>query len=526
MTSTREPTAADGQASAGGAGALGATARRGARPVDYLLVVAIQLAVIWPLARTRGFDWDEGFYAMAAKLVAHGREPYFDFWFQYTPGLPYVYGTWTRITGDSFESLRALSAVLTVALGVILFAHVTHRFSRRLGLVAVVLYISTGLLFSWYSTYKSYVLSVLLVFVAYVLVADADSDKRVRAARWFGAGAFLGLSIDVRLFFVALVAVFAYYAIDRKGSGATRFRDIIPLVGGLIIGLLPCLYFFVRGPRRFVYDTVLSHSSRSLTPLDSIVQRLRTIGVLFAEAQFLILVIATVMLGILLFATRRRLPLAVALAVALALASLIPSPSYDQYFSTLVPFLVVGVIELWDIVRTALPPPRDQRLAVAIRSIVIAGLLLYVVAGVQAFDSMMNSGDGLLVDARTARSIAEEIDAHTRDGEVVIAFAPIDLYESHARPLPGLESNFGASAAANLNLSDAEASRLKLVTAEKLEAIIRSQEVRTVVISQDYAFLGSFANAGYIPGRWGKILADSGYLPVATVHNRTIYQLP
>ena len=309
--------------------------QRFAGPATYLAVVAVQLIVIWPIANTRVFDGDEGFYAIAAKLVSHGKEPYFDFWFQHAPLLPYVYGAWTRLTGESFQNLRNLSVVLTVALGVILYAHVAHRFSRRLGMVATVLYITSGWVFGWYSTYKSYALSTLLLFVAYVLVAAADRSTTPSTTRWFAAGILVGLSVDVRLFFIAVVPVFAYYTIDRNRSHAARYTNIPVLAGGLVVGLLPSLFFFVRDSRRFLSDTLLSQTSRSDTSLlDSLVQKLRTLEGVFENAQFLVLIGAAVAVAIIAFVTHRRLPLAIAVAAALAVVSLIPTPTYDQYFVT------------------------------------------------------------------------------------------------------------------------------------------------------------------------------------------------
>jgi hypothetical protein len=465
------------------------------------------------MASVRAFDGDEGFYAVAAKLVAHGKQPYFDFWFQYTPGLPYVYGTWTRFIGESFESLRSLSALLTILLGVVLFAHVAERSSRRLGVVAVVLYISSTLVFGWYSTYKSYVLSTLLLFVAYVLVAATDRGEQRSVSRWFAAGVFVGLSIDVRLLFVAAVPVFVYYA-----ARATPLANVAALLGGVFAGVLPCSFFFVRDPHRFVADTLLSHTSRSdLSLWDSVVQKLDVVGHLLARPQVLVLVAAAVALAIHVLARRRRLPLALALAGALALVSILPTPSYAQYFSTLVPFLAVASIELWCSLRAALPRGSDRRLALVVRGAGAAALVFYVVAGASEFRGFLYSGD-VRLDAPRVRVIRAAIDAHTRKGEVVIDFAPIDLYESHADPFPGMESNFGGFVAANLELSDAEAADYKLLTVRRLEQVVRSGTVRTIVLAPYEALL--------YPRPWKNVLAESGYRPVATVGDRTIYQRP
>ena len=489
-----------------------------AGPAGYLVVVVVQLAVIWPAATQRVFDDDEGFYAIAAKLVAHGKEPYVDFWFQYTPGLPYVYGAWTRLTGESFQNLRNLSVLLTVALGVILYAHVAHRYSRRLGFVAVVLYITSSSVLFWYSTYKSYALSTLLLFVAYVLVAAADRGAMPSTARWFAAGALVGLSVDVRLFFIAVFPVFVYYALDRTRSRGARFANLPALVGGLVVGLLPCLYFFGRGPRRFVSDTLLSQTSRSdLSLLDALVQKLRTIGEVLHDAQFLVLVAAAVAVVVLAYRRHRRVPLAVAIAAALALVSALPTPTYTQYFSTLVPFLAVGAIELWHTLRTTLPRPPDHQLALAVHTVGIVGILLFVAAGASVFDQAVNHGNVPLAFGFTradVRATSHAIDAHTRNGEVVIAFAPIYLYESHAQPLPGLESNWAIPTARNLGLSDEMAARYKVLTPARIEEVVRSRRIRTVVLGSGPQQI------------WKPVLTDAGYRLVATVGATTIYQLP
>ena len=108
--------------------------------VVYVTVVAVQALILVPLAMTHVLDTDEGMYALAAKLVAHGRVPYEDFWFQYTPLYTYAYGLWSRVAGESWYSLRMLSALLAILIGVLLYRHVSERLaSRSFGLLAVLL---------------------------------------------------------------------------------------------------------------------------------------------------------------------------------------------------------------------------------------------------------------------------------------------------------------------------------------------------------------------------------------------------
>src|SRR5690349_3715885 len=127
--------------------------------IAFLLPAAIVTAFVIPAAALRALDEDEGYYAIAAKLVAHGKTPYVSFWFLQAPLMPYVYGGWQRVFHESWYVLRGLSVLLTVALGCVLYVHVSRRFaSRRLATVAVVLFATTPLGFQWFPTVKTYAL--------------------------------------------------------------------------------------------------------------------------------------------------------------------------------------------------------------------------------------------------------------------------------------------------------------------------------------------------------------------------------
>jgi uncharacterized membrane protein len=123
------------------------------------------------MAYSRLIDTDEGFYLLAAKLVAHGKHPYLDFFFQQMPALPYVYAVWSRVVGLSWTSARMLSVLLSVALGGLLYWHIERLYSRKtLACLAVLLYALNTLVIAWHSVVKTYALSNLLLFCAYLLV--------------------------------------------------------------------------------------------------------------------------------------------------------------------------------------------------------------------------------------------------------------------------------------------------------------------------------------------------------------------
>jgi hypothetical protein len=70
--------------------------------------------------------------------------------------------------------------------------------------------------------------------------------------------------------------------------------------------------------------------------------------------------------------------------------------------------------------------------------------------------------------------------------------------------------------ATNLNFSDREATRDKLLTLDQVERIVRSGRLLTIVLSPYDQIL--------FPKPWTQIVEDAGYRAVATAGDRTIYQ--
>ena len=116
-----------------------------------------QLLPFLAVARHRLIDGDEGFYLMASRLVFEHKVPYRDFFFTQMPLTPYLYGLWMQIAGRSWMSARFFSAVLAALLGTVLFAHVCHETRRpTAGLLAVVMFTSSTLVFAWFTVVKTF----------------------------------------------------------------------------------------------------------------------------------------------------------------------------------------------------------------------------------------------------------------------------------------------------------------------------------------------------------------------------------
>jgi hypothetical protein len=493
-------------------------------PGIYLAIALGVLAVvIISTSINRTFDGDEGFYLLATRLVAEGQQPYEDFYFQHGPLLPYVYAVWHEIFGASLLALRLFSGVLTIVLGGLLSFHVARRTdSRPLGVVAAVLFATSALAASWFPTVKTYPLAALFLFSAYVVVARAeDRASQPGPARWLVAGILTGLSADTRLYILALTPVFLAYAAAPQGAFRQRAQRVASYAGGLLLGLLPSLIFFVADPGRFVFDTFDSQTARGGDSFfDALVQKLRVLAELVSDGGLLLLTLSAAVLGVAVVASRRRPPMALAIAAALVLVSLVPDPTYAQYFSMVVPFLVVAAVDGWTVAVSAFTrstdssAPRSTARSIT-RAIGIGALVLYVAVFANKYDVLMQQ-DVVFLTMEDISAVSDAIDEHTDPGEVVISFWPGHLYESEAEQLHGIETDFADAAIRQTGVSQERAREYEMISAEEVESMIRAGSVPTVVF-------GSYGAFG-LRQPFLDILAESSYTPVETVGPVTVYK--
>jgi Dolichyl-phosphate-mannose-protein mannosyltransferase len=480
--------------------------------------VAVGLAVtalfLVPLAAWGVVDNDEGYYGLAAKLTIHGEVPYRDFFYPQAPLLPYVYGAWMQVFGVSLEATRALSVIFALALGALICQHAARRFGTIwVGAVAVVAFASTRLVSTWYSTTKTYALSTLLLFGAFMLL-DRDAKGRT-PERWLAAGALLGLAIDVRLIFATTVPVFVFLlwrdrAAERSAAGHW--------VAGVALGLLPSLILLIVAPSQFVFGNIGFHSVRSESGLvGNLDQKFDIITDVLGQPEFVaLLVLAAIAIAVLL-ASRRPPPLAFWLAAALGFASLLPTPTYAQYACTTVPFLIFTALELVPPIRAQLARPGGARY----RNWALAGVGLLTVAFVIEGARGIEQAHDLNSFRLAADEQADLIDRETEPGERVLAFRPLYAFLSHADQVPGFENDEAPVAAEIGDMTQADAERLKLITNERLEALIRDHGVRLIVGPVDSRLVWGSA------GRpWDAIVREAGYEPLRGYEGLTIWVRP
>jgi hypothetical protein len=449
-------------------------ARTYARPLHWawaeLAVAGALAAVFLPLVVLRFVDGDEGAYLAAAALVMAGEVPYGDFLYTQMPLLPYVYGPWTAALGEDWFVARLLSVIFATALGILLLRHLSARFGRSFGVLGVALYAGAGLVLVWYVTVKTYALTALLVFGAYVLVEAAG---RVGPVRWALAGGLLALAVDTRLLLAGALPAFAWAAFRSR----ERTGSLAALAGGFLVGLLPSAVLFANDPDRFLFGNLWYHGSRSSEGLvGDFEQKAGVIANLLGiptdtrpHPQFLLLAVPAVAAAIVLRRRTGAVPLSLLTAALLVVVSLAPTPTYTQYVCVAVPFLIVAVVELAAVITPAW--------AGRGKALVAAALVVY--AALAAVDVYRFTARSTMNRIAAVADVAAVVDANTRSRERVVAGWPGYLFGSGTLPVRGLENDFAPHEAASL--STQKAHRYRLATVDDVESMIRDRRTRLVV---------------------------------------------
>ncbi|MCK4323600.1 MAG: glycosyltransferase family 39 protein, partial [Armatimonadetes bacterium] len=386
-------------------------------------IFIFQCLIFIPVATVRPIDGDEGFYLLAAKLVFEGKQLYTDFFYPQMPLLPYVYGLWMKLFGFSWYAARILSALLAVGTGLLLYSYAMRLTSKRhLGLLAVGLYALCSVMLGWYTVAKTYSLSVFLLMSAVVLL-PRDSDSH-RELRYVLSGLLLGLAIDTRLFFLAVVPVFLLVLRHRKESKpVAQLKSQRWLLLGVVIGLLPNLWFLVVSPDTYIFNNIGYHAMRTGGGLLGFLEQkllivLELIGAWKAwghvSLQLPILLFANCYYLLLAWRLGKRLSFVFYIAAVLSVISLLPTPTFVQYFCVVIPFLIVNAILVIHWLDDAVPGGTARASLGLLGVLIVVAYVLVAPVGVEQFlappppDPLTGEGGGEW-DIETNRIIAAQI---------------------------------------------------------------------------------------------------------------------
>ena len=455
-----------------------------------ILVVLLQLLFLVPLALDRLIAGDEGFYLIAAKEVSRGALPYIDFFYPQMPLLPFVYGSWMELFGASWKSARVLSALLTSLLGALLFLRLTDLYSKRWGYVGVLLFASSQFVFPWYITAKTYALSTLLLFAAYMLFVT--KIKVQPKFKYSLVGFIFGLAVNTRLFFCSVIIVFvlACCRLAREARLTALFAFLIG--GGLTI--LPDLYFMAMAFDSFWFSNMGYHMLRSNYSWARNIKQKSTIlktvigwrpTSKFTGLQYPSVLVVGLLAPMLMWRRGKQIDLGFYIVLVLILTSFLPSPSYVQYFSVTVPFLLLGVVRaLREILRL-----RGFMRLVAGAMCMWLGFQYFRVVPLDV-QKYTVSGRGVLgvlgpKESKTLsamKRVASAVDSITEPGDRVLTMWPGVLLGSHARPYRRLENHFGLKKGHKIPKGDRE--KLHVMSRDDVWQLLMKKEPETVVLEK------------------------------------------
>ena len=451
----------------------------------------VQFGLYRYIALNRFIDRDEGFSLLASRLVLANKKPYLDFFFQQAPLLPYVYALWMKVAGVTWVSARMFAGVLTAILGTLLFEHVKHVTKNwSAAFCAVVLFASSTQIFAWFLLAKVYSLAGLLLFASYVVLSRIG-DRHSKWVVGFG-GLLLGLSIDTRSYLILILPFFVWWLV--RNSGTKVNSSVWWLLGGVLAGNIPAIYFFLSSPRAFLFNNLGYHLIRS----DG-----GAMG-MWTEKIFALLLSLLggpggngIQLSLLLliswafvFSVRdSKYPprFAFEIGVAVMFISLLPTPVIVQYFSLAVPFFIACAVCVLSGIYQNLTSTTARTFGIAAGIILI---IVYIGVSVPDFKSYLFTGNDVPgvssakdpADWKIDRviEVSETINKIVGSGQMAVAFWPGDIFQTDAAPLSGTENDWSMPVASKLSAD--QKLRFHVLSAGEIEDAFARREPRVVVL--------------------------------------------
>ena len=537
--------------------------RRRLAKVPFLCVVWLaSYAWFAALAVRIPLDEDEGFYALASELVAHGRLPYRDFFFPQTPLGPFSLAPFAAVSAR-FLTLRLATALFAAGAST-LVAHAVRREtrSRSAAAVAAVLFATHALTWRWLPTLRPYALGELCALGGFVLATPIGRDPRRRELVL--AGALAVLAPLARLPLAPTVGVVAL-AVLLRGASQIYYRGALagllvafgagvtkhPVAGAALLTVLACVTVVARrgglaALRRLGWFALGGAfvALLVLAPFALLAREGLRFGVLdyHALSSALVgwprskpLIMASIgggaveqlsgmgtqnvllVLACLAALTLRRAELRLASltgAAVIVVGSARHEPVLEHYLTPIVPYLAIGAgVAFGSFQRLARGRLLRPRVAVF-----GGALVLFLAATAASFDrtwrvGMMGPWD--FASARPAPTDAalDAVKAALRDHPgALLAYWPGTGLGSATRLVPGYENQFTRLVAAQ---KPTEArSRLHLTTEDDLTTEVMLREPSVVVVDRG---VGGSLDA------FLTVLALARYEKQATVGTSTIY---
>ncbi|UCD57747.1 MAG: glycosyltransferase family 39 protein, partial [Candidatus Hydrogenedentota bacterium] len=507
------------------------TGRRMAKALFISALSLLLFAFFSVIALKRPADVDEGYHLVCSKSIfVEGRTPYIDFFFFQMPLLPYVYGGIMSLFGYQWQVARLVCAFLAAAIGTLLCRYAFQKTgSMSFAASIAVIYCFAPYIFIWFTCARTHVLSVFFLVISISLLRPMTT--RASVPLWTASGFFLGLGIDTRLYFLALVPVLAFHVSQVEKEKALRAVPFF--LGGVAMGLTINIPFLAADPMKYLLNVIGYHALKTSDGLigsfgqkvDLLRQTLFDYPALRPTLYLGYVIVFAAYLGQQVY---RRTPLsawnpAFYVGGTLFLVSLLPTPTLGQYFSVPVPFFLILAIDLVQTVFEYLKADYAKRTAaaaVALGAVLFACLAagkvdFYIFKGNNLEGSMPTEGGREDWNLANVERVSRAIDSLVGLHGVVFSLWPGYLLESDVRIMPRTEN------VTLLEIEDRLSERIR-----SLSQTITDDEIRKGIATREIdLFIYGNSIAPHV-SEYKALLTGNGYTVAEKIGGISLFMSP
>lgn len=356
-------------------------------------ILAFFISLIWFIfiGNKRLIAKDEGFYLMAIESVLNGKNVYYDFFYPQMPLLPYLYALFFTFIDLTFESARTVSALIPTLIGTIIYSYSFKiSNSKTISFLFLTAFLITNFTIAWFAVVQTYSISTLFLLASCICLCKINKKNIILASFFFS------LAVGCRLFFAGLFPLILLY-IFINSQRKEKLKNCYSFsIFGLLTGLLICSYFFIDFDKFYLNNLGyhLNRTSKGFT--ESLNNKLVVAKVIlglkptvkFDAYHMQVLFYSSVVSVIYLLISKQQTKITTYIIIGLIVLSLIPNPTYVQYFSTLVPFMFLICIDCFCYLKQ-----KNTKLIYLIGSLFFLSFLPYSYTD---FDRYTKSGKGVI----------------------------------------------------------------------------------------------------------------------------------
>jgi len=311
---------------------------------------------------------DEHMY-ISAGVLAHNNEVYMDFAYLQMPYLPIVYEAIYGVTGTSHYLLWGrMCSLALMLLAIVLIFLISYRLSKDLilSMVFLLLFALNQAVIHVLPLAWNQVMPLTFSILAFYLFIRGLSKANPPILCVFMAGVCIAIAVGTKLTYAPLILAFPVVSLFIPSSLPRRKRALklfLPIVAGLVVGLLPALVILVKnGWNLFLFNNLGYHlantawrEAQEYASGMSLQAKTRYVWEMLGwPCNVLLLVALCFVLTRLITGIKRQdgrqaqllraeMILSSTLAVLMAVVALQPRPLFAHYFAAPVPFIVILV---------------------------------------------------------------------------------------------------------------------------------------------------------------------------------------